>query len=149
MGQKELRARNVWTRPTRTGSSPISMIKIARVKPRGLSSRIRFEKPAAAGNATVPTANAWKLPMAPDRAESEAAGPPARTESVYPRSRSNRMSAKTTAVAGTTERGRTRPNPDPRKAGSRLRTIQVWAAMAEHEATEKANEPQSIDRKST
>src|SRR5438093_1348090 len=143
MGQRERSARRTWTKPTRTGNSPTSMINIARMNPRWLRSRTRFENPAAAGNATVPTANAWKLPMAPDRAESEAAGPPARTESVYPDSRSNKISAKTADVAGTTERGSTRLNPDPRKARSRLRTIQVCAAMAEHEATEKANDAQN------
>src|SRR5438093_11199911 len=95
------------------------------------------------GDATVPTAKAWKLPMAPDKTESEATGPPARTESVYPKRKSSRTSAKTTAVVGTTDSGSTRPNPDPRKAQSRLSTNQACAANDEHESTELANDAQS------
>src|SRR2546426_12237473 len=42
----------------------------------------------ATGNAIVPTANAWKLLIAPARAESEGAGPPPRVEFTFPRSNS-------------------------------------------------------------
>src|SRR5206468_9848950 len=63
--------------------------------------------------------------------------------SVDPKGKSSRTSATTTAVVGTTDSGSTRPNPDPRKAQSRLRTIPACAAMVEHEATEKANVAQS------
>src|SRR5207249_1040089 len=67
-GQREPSARKTWTKPTRTGSSPSSMINIARVNPRWFRSRTRFETPAATGNATVPRANAWKLLITLDKA---------------------------------------------------------------------------------
>src|SRR2546427_11828167 len=112
----------------------------AQGKPGPIQPRQEVRQPPGFG---LRAENAWKLLIAPARAESEGAGPPPRVEFTFPRSNSIETSAKTIAVVGTAERMNTRPNPGPKNSRSRLRTIQVCAAMAEHEATERRTWPRA------